>query len=162
MTKYLTALLVLAMCLAVPPAVSAHGYALGALKIGHPWARPTAAGAPTAAGYLTITNTGQAPDRLVAATTTAASKVEIHEMSTSGGVMRMREVVGGLLIAPGATVALTPGGYHLMFIKPTHAWRVGEHVPATLRFQHAGSIDVEFYVQADQPPPAGMSGMNMR
>jgi len=162
MTKYLAALFVLAVCVAIPPVVSAHGYSLRSLKIGHPWTKPVAAGAPTAAGYLTITNTGRAPDRLVAVTTTAASKVEIHEMITSGGVMRMREVAGGLLIAPGATVTLAPGGYHLMFIKPTHAWQVGEHVPATLRFQHAGSIDVEFYVQADQPPPAGMSGMNMR
>ena len=62
--------------------------------------------------------------------------------------MRMRPVAGGLVIPPGQTVKLEPGGYHLMIIGPKQAFKVGDHIPATLRFEHAGSLKVEFYVEA--------------
>src|SRR5690606_2579035 len=46
-------------------AVSAHGYKVGSLEIGHPWSRATPANAPVAGGYMTIENTGDTDDRLV-------------------------------------------------------------------------------------------------
>lgn len=142
-------------------AVAAHQYALGPLKIVHPWSRPTSPGVPTAAGYLSITNAGANPDRLVGGSTTAATSLEIHQMSTAGGVMRMRPVQGGVLLPAGATVTFAPAGYHFMFIGPKRAFRVGDHIPATLKFEHAGSVNVEFYVENPAAPPAPMPGMAM-
>ena len=89
---------------------SAHSYKLGALEIGHPWARATPPTAPAGGGYLTIKNTGTTPDRLVEVRSPAAAAAQVHEMKMEGNVMRMRELAGGLEIAPGATVALAPGG----------------------------------------------------
>ena len=43
----------------------AHEFKLGALTIGHPYAFATPPTAPTAAGYLSITNAGTEPDRLI-------------------------------------------------------------------------------------------------
>ena len=147
------------------PAV-AHDYPAGALKIGHPWARPTPTGAIAGAGYLTVTNTGKAPDRLLGGSTPAADKLEVHEMSMTGGVMRMRPVEGGLAIAPGQTVELKPGGYHIMFIGLKKPLKTGDHVAATLKFEKAGPLRVDFYVQtpeqAGKPMAGGHDHMEMK
>ena len=157
------ALAAFALMAAAPLAASAHDYKVGALRIGHPWSRPNPPGAPTAAGYLSITNTGKTPDRLLGGASPAATTIEVHEMSMAGGIMRMRPVVGGLVIAPGQTVKLEPGGYHLMIIGPKRAFRVGDHIPVTLKFEKAGQIKVDFDIEAtapaSAPPMSSMGGM---
>ena len=138
----------------------AHAYQVGALKIGHPWTRPTPPGAATAAGYLTITNTGRAPDKLVGVSSPLAGRIEIHRSTTAGGVMRMRPLPDGLPILPGQTVTLQPLGDHLMMIGLRRALGLGDHMPATLRFEHAGDVSVYFLVQsAASPSGAPMKGM---
>lgn len=61
--------------------------------------------------------------------------------------MRMRRLDDGLAIAPNATLELKPGGYHLMFIKPTHPFVAGETATATLRFEHGGTREVRFEIR---------------
>ena len=46
-------------------AVQAHDYKAGLLEIKHPWSRATPKGATVAGGYMSIVNTGSAPDRLI-------------------------------------------------------------------------------------------------
>jgi copper(I)-binding protein len=140
--------------LAAPLNAGAHGYDIGALTIGHPWSPPTPNGSPTALGYLTVTNHGTAPDRLTGGASAVSTALTPHTMSMTGGVMRMRTVPGGYVIAPGATLTLAPGGDHLMFEGLKRPFRPGERIPATLRFEHAGTVKVEFVVQAT-PPAAG-------
>jgi copper(I)-binding protein len=129
-------------------AALAHTYKLGSLEIGHPWARATPQTAPTAGAFLTITNNGAAPDRLVSVSSPAAASVQVHEMKMEGNVMRMREREGGLEIAPGATVTLAPGGLHVMMMGLKAPLAQGDKVPLTLVFEKAGSIDVELAVVA--------------
>jgi periplasmic copper chaperone A len=59
---------------------AAHDFKVGALDISHPWSRPTTNGVTVAGGYLTITNTGETPDRLIGGTSPAASRI----IGTSG------------------------------------------------------------------------------
>ena len=127
---------------------AAHDYTLGSLKIGHPWARATPPTAPSGGGFLTVTNTGTAADRLVSATSPAAGQVQIHEMKMDGTIMRMRELENGLEIPPGATVALAPGGLHLMMMGLKAPLKEATRVPVTLVFEKAGKIDVELQVMA--------------
>jgi copper(I)-binding protein len=143
-------LIVLVLALALPAeSASAHEpYRLGALQIVHAWARATPPTAPTGGGFLTVTNTGTTPDKLVSAKSPAAETVQIHEMKMDGNVMRMREISGGLEIAPGATVTLAPGGLHIMMMGLKAPLKQGEKVPVTLVFDKAGSIDVELDVVA--------------
>ena len=141
---------VLALSAAIPAA--AHEYKAGDLVIGHPWSRPAGAGM-NGAGYMTLTNAGSEPDILMAVETPAAAKVEIHEGAVSGGVMRMARLKHGLTIPAKGSVALAPGGYHLMMLKLTRPFVVGDKVPATLVFQHAGRLNVVFTVQ-DAPAMA--------
>src|SRR5262245_37003565 len=61
-----TRALVLAIALlSAASGASAYDYKAGNLEIDRPWSRATPKGAKTAAGYLKITNSGSAPDRLV-------------------------------------------------------------------------------------------------
>jgi len=110
------------------------------------WSRATPKGAQVAGGYFTIENHGATLDKLISAASTAAAKVEIHEMTTLDGVMVMRPVDGGLVIPPGASVTLAPGGNHLMFIGINVPFSEGEHIPAALMFERTGKIDVTFDV----------------
>ena len=132
--------------LAVP--AGALDYKLGALEIGQPWTRATPPTAPSGGGFLTVTNTGTTPDRLIAVKSPAADKVEIHEMKMDGNVMRMRELEKGIEIPPGATVELKPGGFHVMFMGLKAPFAKDATVPLTLVFEKAGSIDVELQVAA--------------
>jgi copper(I)-binding protein len=137
------------------PFAAAQSYKLGTLEIDQPWTRATPPTAKAGGGFMTITNRGAAADRLVAVRSGASGKVEIHEMKMDGSVMRMRELDKGLEIPPGATVALKPGGYHIMFMELKAPFAKDAKVPVTLVFEKAGSIDVELAVQAmgAQAPP---------
>lgn len=117
------------------------------LAIERPWARATPPGAPVAGGFLDVRNAGATEDRLLSATSPDADKVELHEMRMDAGVMRMRRIDGGLAIAPGGTLTLAPGGFHLMFIGPKHPFVAGETVTATLRFERGGERTVRFEVR---------------
>ena len=128
--------------------VSAHDYKVGGLTISHPWIRATPKGAAVAGGFVTITNTGAATDRLVGGGVTGASRAEVHATTTEGGVARMAPVEGGLEIKPGETIKLAPGGYHLMFMGLKGSFVDGELIEGTLQFQNAGRVPVEFEVQS--------------
>jgi copper(I)-binding protein len=135
----------LALTALVTPA-SAEDVMAGPLKISAAWARATPKGASIGGGYLTITNTGAIPDRLTGGSTTISGKLELHEMSMSNGVMKMRPVTGGLEIKPNETVTFKPGGYHLMFVGLKHQLEPNQHFKATLDFEKAGKVDVDFTV----------------
>ena len=146
--KHATCALILAAVCLVAGNALAHDYAAGSLKIDHPWTRATPKGAAVAGGYLKITNTGAAPDRLVGGTFASAGRFEIHEMKTENGVMTMRGIPGGLEIKPGQTVEFKPGGYHVMFMDLKTPLQQGRSVKGTLVFEKAGTVEVQYAVEA--------------
>src|SRR5262252_10268035 len=93
----------------------AQQFKVNSIVIEQPWIRATPGGAKVAGGYMTITNTGSEPDRLIGGVLPQAGRFEMHEMKMNGNVMQMREVREGLEIKPGQKVELNPGGYHVMF-----------------------------------------------
>jgi copper(I)-binding protein len=154
-----------ALVAAVTPA-SAEDVMAGPLKISAAWARATPKGASIGGGYVTITNTGPAPDRLIGGSTSISGKLELHEMSMSNGVMKMRPVTGGLEIKPNETVTFKPGGYHLMFVGLKHQLEPNQHFKATLDFEKAGKVDVDFTVagigaMGPDNSSSSMGGMKM-
>src|SRR6266851_10003817 len=130
--------------------IPAHAgdYKAGPLDVSNPWSRATPKGSSVAAGYMKITNNGSTPDRLVSGSSDVASKFEVHEMSMENGVAKMRPVKGGLEIKPGETVELKPGSFHVMLVGLKKPLMAGEHVNATLVFEKAGAINVEYDVRA--------------
>jgi len=133
---------------------AAHDITKGDIVISSPWSRATPAGASVAAGYLSITNKGTSPERLVAFKTDLAGQPEVHEMSNEGGVMKMRPLAKGLVIPAGATVKLEPGSYHLMLMQLKKPLAAGQRYKAVLVFEKAGQVEVEFEVRAMGEGPA--------
>ncbi|REF68625.1 MULTISPECIES: copper chaperone PCu(A)C [Paracoccus] len=114
--------------------------------------------APVAGGYVTIANKGSQEDRLVAARSTRAGELHIHEMTRKGDVMKMRELPDGLPVPAGGSVELKPGGYHLMFMQVPTPFAEGEIVETTLVFEKAGEIALPFEVRAMNATPAADQG----
>lgn len=115
---------------------------IGDIEITGPFTRATLPNAPVAGGFLTLTNTGSADDRLVAVETPIAKVGQIHEMAMDGDVMKMRQLAEGLVIPAGESVVLSPGGYHLMFMGLTSAIAEGDMASVTLTFEKAGEITI--------------------
>lgn len=150
-----TAPLLLAQLSAIP--AMAADYSVGSMQISQPWARATPKGAPAGAGYMTITNKGTTPDRVSCVSDDASAQCQIHSMTMTGGIMRMRPVEGGLEIKPGQTVTLNPGSYHIMFVDLKHPLVQGQAVKATLKFDHAGTVNVEYPIAAIGAPAPGVA-----
>src|SRR5689334_22736866 len=134
----------------------------GDLVITQAWTRATPGGAKIGGGFLTIENKGSSPDKLIGASAEVAGSVELHEMATTNGVMKMRPVEGGLAIEPGKTVKLAPGGYHLMMMDLKSPLKQGDKLPLTLQFEKAGKVAVTLDVQGvGAKGPEGAGGMEM-
>jgi copper(I)-binding protein len=138
---------VLGAALALPALPArAQDATAGALRLSAPWTRAMRAGG-TGAGFMTIRNTGTAPDRLVAARSPAAGVMELHTHIRDGDVMRMR-AVPAIELPAGQEVRLAPGGLHLMLIGLTQSLEPGGRVPVTLVFERAGEVTIQLAVEA--------------
>ena len=138
------ALLTLSLLNTVP----AHEYEVGELVIDHPYTRSTPPMTPVAGGFMTITNNSDEDDKLISGKADFTEAVEIHEMVMGDkGVMRMQQLIGGLVIPAGKTVELKPGGLHIMFIGLDKQMIPDERHTGLLTFENAGEVKVEFVVK---------------
>ena len=138
----------------------------GDLVITQAWSRATPGGAKIGGGYLTIENKGSHPDRLIGGSADVANRVQVHEMAVNNGVMTMRPLEKGLVIEPGKTIKLAPGGYHLMLVDLKKPLKQGDKLPITLEFEKAGNVKLSLDVQGmgtQGPAAEGHSGdMHMK
>src|SRR5215212_5933235 len=157
--KLIVAAIHAALLLAAAPAMAqdAQTYRAGSLIIETPWSRATPGGAKIGAGYMRIVNHGTEPDRLVGGSMAAAGGFALHETTNVDGVARMRPVGGGLVIAPGATVDLSPGGVHVMLVDLKRPLMQGDIVKGTLVFEKAGTVSIAYRVSGIGAQSAGSS-----
>lgn len=146
--------LALALALLALPA-AAHEVTTGSLVIDHPYALETAATALSGAGYMTITNRGAEPDRLLAVRA-AFPRVILQAVAPDAQGMPRMIPVEAIVLPPGETVTLAPGGPHVLFLGlDGDPFEEGERIPATLVFERAGEIAVEFWVEARRGEATG-------
>lgn len=158
MLRLFRAALAAAVLIATPALANDGAIQHGDLTISLPFTRATLPNAPVGGGFLTIENTGTEADRLISATSSVAKDTQIHEMAMAGDVMKMRALSDGLEIPAGQTIALAPGGFHLMFMGLNQPFVEGETVAVTLTFEKAGPIEVMLPVMgmaADAPAAMG-------
>ncbi len=103
-----------------------------------------------------MTLTSPADDRLMGASSPAAGRAEVHEMTMDGQVMRMREQKDGIALPAGKPVALAPSGYHIMLMDLHEPLVAGQTITVQLRFQHAPPMDLDVRVA-----PIGAQGPAM-
>jgi periplasmic copper chaperone A len=145
------------------PSARADEVKAGDLVITQAWSRATPKGAKIGGSYLTIENKGPTPDKLIGASSDVAGSIQVHEMSMSNGTMKMRPVENGLIIDPGKTVKLAPGGYHLMMMDLKSPLKQGDKLPITLEFEKAGKVQVTFDIMGvGAQGPSAESGDKMQ
>lgn len=127
------------------------------LKAEKAWVRlPAVAGHPGAA-YFTI-HGGPRPDTLVAVSTPAALRAELHESmkrsEANGAPMMTMQPIRDIGVPTGGTVVFAPGGKHVMLYDLGPAVKAGGTMPLTLSFASGRKLDVAAkVVGAADPAP---------
>jgi copper(I)-binding protein len=104
-------------------------------------------GADTAAVYLVLSNTGAQPVTVVEVRSSAATHVMIHETSVTGGQSQMR-MHEQLVLAPGQSLALQPGGLHVMVSGFKKSPLIGQTVPFVLVLSNGATVPVAAVVRS--------------
>lgn len=151
-------LLALVVALLIAPPAIAHEVTVGDLQIIHPHIPQPAASAKAAGGFMAIVNNGTEADRLIGVESDIAMKSETHESSVDANGIGTMEHVDFIEIPAGQTVSLEHGGYHIMFMGLTGPLVEGETHKATLVFEKAGRVEIEFMI--DPPKSEGMGEMD--
>jgi periplasmic copper chaperone A len=109
------------------------------------WARQVP-GSDVAAVYLTLRNPTAKSISIVGVESPVATHAMIHETKTEGGQSRMRPHEQ-LLVAPGQTVKLEPGGLHVMLHGLTQPLAVGQSVPLVLLLADGSKVQAAALVR---------------
>ena len=120
---------------------------VGGPTIDDPWVRSPIGPDRPAAGYMVITGAADHGDVLLGVTSPVAGSVEIHETTAGASGMSAMHPVEKLAIGPGESVALEPGGYHLMLMDLSGELRAGATVELVLEFETAGMVSVTAMVR---------------
>lgn len=110
------------------------------------WVRASLGQLPTTAAYIKVENKGTTEDRLLSVSTPAAAMANLHESVSDNGIMKMN-AVPALVIKPGQTAELAPGGMHIMVMSLKAPLKAGATMPLVLKFEKAGEIRVEAEVR---------------
>ena len=127
--------------------VAGSAHAAGKLGVVDAWIRLAPPGASMMAGYATLSNTGDAPITVLTVQSDAFRMASLHETIVDKGVSKMREI-HRLVIVPGATITLEPGGKHLMLMEPRHDIVAGEKVEVMFLLSDGTRVETHFDVPA--------------
>lgn len=127
------------------------------IRVEDPYARSSAMSATSGAAFMILHNDTDMDDTLVEARADGvAERIELHtHIADENGVMRMREVEGGIPVEAHGMTALARGGLHVMFLGLTDPFEQGEEIDLTLVFEHAGEVPVTVPVDLERKPDHG-------
>jgi copper(I)-binding protein len=135
----------------------------GDITVEDPYARAAGASAMAGAAFMSIMNSGSEDDRLIAATSDVARKVELHtHIIGDDGVAKMVHVEEGFVIPAGGMHMLERGADHVMFMGLNRSLANGDMVTVTLTFEKAGDVTIEVPVDNDRKPGTGMGHGQMK
>lgn len=117
------------------------------LSVSDAYVRAPVADRSVTAAFMTIANNGQTDIALQAAGSPAAGKVELHEHTHDNGMMRMRQVEA-INIPAQSSVALQPGGYHMMLLDINPELRNQEKIAFDLRFSNGETVRIDAAVRS--------------
>ena len=136
--------------LADPPPQNSAPAPKPAIRALTAWIRWLPAGLP-AAGYLTLTNTGDETLALEAASSPSYGDVSIHRSVTHGATEEMIPVKA-VTLEPHQTLEFQSTGYHLMLMRPAASADTSAKIPITLYFSDGSVLTVPFEVRKNPAP----------
>jgi copper(I)-binding protein len=116
------------------------------LVVAGAWIRQPPPGTDVASVYLSLENVGTKAVKLTGVECPLASMAMMHQTLESGGQSHMR-ALASVSLAPGASMAFSPGGKHIMLQGLAHPLQVGERVPLVLLFSGGIKLHVTALVR---------------
>jgi len=127
----------------------------GDIMIKDAYVRTAMKGAKSGAAFMQIMNHSETDDRLIAAASDIAKRVELHTHEETDGVMRMIHVEEGFDVEAGGMIEMGRGARHVMMMGLTGPLEQGAMVPVTLTFETAGDIEIMVPVDLERKPAKG-------
>lgn len=118
----------------------------GDMLVQDPWIREAPPTAKALAAYMVLTNTGKQQVKLLRVTSPGFGTVEIHQTTMHQGMMQMI-AQDNLVVNPGSSTVLAPGGYHLMLLEPRQPVRAGERITLQLQFDQGENLILQVPVR---------------
>lgn len=115
----------------------------GDVVVEKPWARASIGVNRPGAAYMILRNSGDEAVILAALASPIAMMIEVHETTTNAEGVSSMAPAGEIIIGPGESVALVPGGLHAMIMRLEAPMTKGETFPLTLMFSDGGEITVD-------------------
>ena len=142
-------------------AFAANSYAqTNGIEVKDAWVRTSVQGQKATGAFMNIT--AKDGTKLVGVSSPVAGLGEVHEMKMEGDVMKMRAVTA-LELPAGKTVALKPGGFHVMLMDLKTPLKKDSTIPLTLRFKDAqgkeSTLDLQVNVSTQAPDAASSGSM---
>lgn len=132
--------------------------AFAEIEVHDAYARAATPTSKTGAAFMMIHNKAGEPDRLIAARSEAAARVELHtHEEDANGVMRMIHVEEGFDLPTDGEIAMKRGGKHVMLMGLTDSLEHGEMISLTLTFETAGDVVVEVPVDLERQDHGNMN-----
>lgn len=103
-----------------------------AIKVSNAWVRASIPGQTVGAAYMEITSTQNI--RLEKVSAIGVGHIEMHSMTMTNGIMKMR-MLNQLDLTAGQVYKLAPGGFHLMMFDLKQPFKTGQQVELTLWFR---------------------------
>ncbi len=129
------ALIVLAVFFLVAPLA----WSKGEISVKDPWVRQNPPGASVTAAYMVIENPVAAGDELLEVSCSCSASSSLHVTEMREDSMAMKKVAS-IEIPAGKSVALSPGGYHVML--EGLSGDIKESVILELKFRSGARISV--------------------
>ena len=115
------------------------------IVISNAWIRESPPGASITAAYITIQTSED--DKLMAITTDAAEKAEIHTSTVNDQGMVKMQMLDSVDIPSGELVEFKPGGTHIMLIGLSRQLKNNDEVKISLEFEKLGLKEVTAQVR---------------
>ena len=136
----LTGILVLSACTeSAPPRPD--------IQVEEAWVRAVAGTDVNTAAYMTLRNAGDAPDRLTGARSEVSRMTQLHRTTIDEAELARMGEVEGLDLPADGSVALEPGGYHLMLMG-VGPLVPGDTIELTLALEGSDSLEIVAEVRA--------------
>jgi copper(I)-binding protein len=130
------------------------GVASADVRISDGWLRAVPQVSPTMAGYLTVTNEGDTSVTITGVRSEIAGNAMLHSMKTLEDGTRKMGHLHHIMLSPGESFSLMPGGDHLMLMNLQRVPQPGESVTVCLTQAEEAAVCADLPVLREAPADA--------
>ncbi len=120
-------------------------YANANIKFSEGYIKASIPGSNVTAAYMKIANNDDKAITLQKVTSTISNRIEIHEHSMAGGMMKMRQV-DNITVDPNSSITLKPSGLHFMIFSLKQRLNENDNIILTMHFSDKTKVNIQLPV----------------